>query len=81
MDFHGSTILTYHDDPKIVNLLLKAGANPNMKTRSGKTALMTQKDPKTIDSLLKAGADPNIADLSGETALMTQKIQQSSIHC
>ncbi len=64
-------------DPEIVSLLIKAGANVNIKEKEyGKTALMYAIDrlyfpeAATVAQLLiKSGADVNIKDKEGKTAL------------
>ena len=58
----------------MVELLLKAGADPNAASGEGETVLMAAArtgQPETLKLLLKAGADPNAAERRfGETALM-----------
>ena len=56
----------------IIKLLLKAGANPNIKDSSGNTALIwvsINGHLNIVRLLLKAGANPNIKDSNGNTAL------------
>src|SRR6185295_1795193 len=57
-----------------VELLLKAGADPNAASGEGETVLMAAArtgKPEALKLLLKAGADPNAAERQfGETALM-----------
>jgi len=56
-----------------VDLLIKAGADLNLKDNGGLTALMKaagQGSPECVDLLIKAGADLNLKDKAGMTALM-----------
>jgi ankyrin repeat protein len=73
----GSTALhwaIHWDDADTVDLLLKAGADPQAKTRLGMTPLFMAAEsgsPVLVSRLLTAGADPNMPALSnGETPLM-----------
>jgi len=62
------------DRRDLIELLLRAGANPNAKNRYGVTPLSVACENGSqaiVDALLKAGADPNVALVSGETPLMT----------
>ena len=45
---------------KILELLLKSGADPNIKSKYGKMALMQCEDVDKVKILLKYGADPNM---------------------
>ena len=57
----------------IAELLLKAGADPNIQNGYGNTTLILagQRNHKDIvELLLKAGAEPNIPDNKGNTALI-----------
>jgi ankyrin repeat protein len=59
------------NDKKIVKLLLKTGADPNLKSNNGNTPLMinlTQKISIT-KLLLKYKADPHLTNLLNETVL------------
>src|SRR5262249_33474306 len=82
-DQEGDTALMLaarHGSLDIVDLLLKAGANPNLatgiipdaaNTRFGCTALMSAARYGYLDIvqlLLKAGANPNLKNNRGETA-------------
>ena len=58
---------------KIVEELLKSGANPNLQNLDGLTALITASDQgyrDIIQLLLKGGANLNLQNGKGETALM-----------
>jgi len=75
-DVDGSTALlwvAYHDDIECADLLLRAGAKPNLATDLGVTPLWQASENGSsamVKRLLAAGADPNLALLSGETPLM-----------
>lgn len=72
---------------EIVELLLKAGANPNLQDEYGETALTwtiknTESTPdaeikkkEIITLLLDAGADPNLKNKRGKTALMLAALE------
>ena len=60
-------------DLALVNKLLKAGANPNVKNKLNTTPLLEaafQSNGEVIKALIEAGADPNAAGPDGQTALM-----------
>jgi ankyrin repeat protein len=62
------------DRPDLVEVLLRSGANPNVKNRYGVTPLSVaceNGNAVVVEALLKAGGDPNVALVSGETPLMT----------
>jgi ankyrin repeat protein len=74
----GSTALhwaVFHDDQALVDLLLRAGANPRATTRldaiTPLTLACTNGNAAIINALLKAGADPNTPTATGTTPLMT----------
>ncbi len=52
-----------------VQLLLKAGANPNRADLMGNTALLTASNGEIVELLLKSGANIHARDLQGGTAL------------
>ena len=57
--------------PLIIELLLRAGADPNSQNAAGAAALMWAIDDVTkVKSLLAAGADVNAHSKSGNTALI-----------
>lgn len=70
----GSTPLMYaalYGDSESVRLLLKSGADPNLRNEAGATALMWAADDlEKARLLLERGADPNIFSDDGITALM-----------
>ena len=56
---------------RILDALLDAGANPNVKNKLGGTALMwaaSYGQDETVQILLSKGADPRIKDNDGVTA-------------
>jgi serine/threonine-protein phosphatase 6 regulatory ankyrin repeat subunit B len=58
---------------KVVELLLKQQADPNIQTKNGYTALMSASQNghlKVVELLLKQQANPNIQTKDGCTALM-----------
>jgi ankyrin repeat protein len=60
-------------DLALVNRLLKAGANPNVKNKLNTTPLLEaafHANAEVIKALIEAGADPNVAGPDGQTALM-----------
>ena len=63
----------------MVDVLLKAGANPNLQDNEGRTALMMSSTPKIIAKLLEAGADPNIQDKDGNTMIMDRVYSSSDL--
>jgi len=55
----------------MVKELIKAGADPDIKSKDGQTALVVAVgagDENMVDELLRAGADPDIPDSMGVTA-------------
>ena len=58
---------------QMVEMLLKQGANPNIRNENGETALIFASlngHYQVVEILLKKGADPNIHGNDGETALI-----------
>lgn len=88
-DEHGLTALYYAVDdvkPEVVRMLLSAGANPNVQTRSGNTPLHVimqkpdhrslyppEKRDEIVSLLLQQGADVTIANAGGQTPAMLLK--------
>lgn len=76
---HGNTPL--HDAANlghlaIVEALLKAGADPNMRCNSGWTPLLracNSRHVRVVRRLLEAGADANLANDEGYTPLMRSR--------
>ncbi|WP_341810873.1 ankyrin repeat domain-containing protein [Wolbachia endosymbiont (group B) of Chesias legatella] len=64
-----------HDGSILVDLLLQAGADPNIKSNEGKTPLHYAANRNyaypIIDLLLEGKANPNIQDNTGKTPLQT----------
>jgi len=54
---------------KIVKFLLKKGANPNCRDKTGLTPLHLTSDEKVAKMLIEAGAKPNSKDKTGMTPL------------
>jgi ankyrin repeat protein len=77
VDADGTTplhIATDQNNPAMVELLIRAGADVTAKNRFGITPLHSAAlygNAAILERLLKAGADPNTALPEGETALMT----------
>ena len=60
-------------DLALVNRLLKAGANPNVRNKLNTTPLLEaafHSNTEIIKALMEAGADPNLAGPDGQTPLM-----------
>jgi ankyrin repeat protein len=76
IDGSGSTpllVAATNGDPALVNRLLKAGADPNVKNALNTTPLLEaafHSNTEIIKLLLEAGADPNTAGADGQTPLM-----------
>jgi hypothetical protein len=72
----GTTALEHavrNGNREMVQFLLAAGANPNVRDSSGRTALMNLDDDTTADlvwDLINNGAKVNLQDEAGNTALM-----------
>jgi len=67
----GETALIMARDGTMVQLLLDAGAGPNLRTKKGMTPLIVRRcigDALGAEELLKAGADPTVKDDYGNTA-------------
>ena len=66
-------IATARGDLEMVNLLITAGANPNLETADETPKVLAiaveGNSLQIVQTLLKAGADPNITDKQGRTAL------------
>ena len=63
----------YSDDPCIVELLLKHGADVNVKDNYGRTALIQAAVygyTKIAEFLIKHGVNVNVKDNNGDTALI-----------
>lgn len=77
-DFTGWTVLmnaaSYNENSAIVDIILKNGADINVRNSVGATALMLaslhNKNPDVIDTLIRHGSDVNTRDENGKTALI-----------
>jgi len=72
-DMSGLAFAVQNGNRDMVNVLLSAGANPNLANTRGETPLMYLGGLATselVDTLLSAGADVNARDQSGATALI-----------
>jgi len=62
------------DNSGVIQVLLQAGADPNLRSHDGTTALFGairfQQEPALLQTLLEAGADVNASCDNGETPLM-----------
>lgn len=73
----GATALhwaVHRNDDSMVDLLLRAGAKPDLADDTGATPLYLaclNRSAGTVERLLQARANPNAALITGETALMT----------
>jgi ankyrin repeat protein len=73
----GATALhwaVHRNDGSVVDLLLRAGATPDLADDTGATALYlacVNRSGPMVERLLQARANPNAALVSGETVLMT----------
>ena len=74
--FSSTRTITHAADSRgyvqLLQILLKNGANPNIRNNHGKTPLQIaakENDSESVRLLLKYGADPNIADKKGYKAL------------
>jgi ankyrin repeat protein len=70
----------HHNVMAITELLLKAGANPNLQAVEGLTPLAKAVERKSIEMaqlLLRYGADPTIADNEGDIPLMKAIMQNN----
>jgi|GEM_PF-1721144 len=56
-------------NPKVIELLLKAGADPNERDVIGDTPLFETHNVEVLQMLIAAGAKPNLRDRDGATAL------------
>jgi uncharacterized protein len=66
----GLMVASVTGDSVMTELLLKAGADPNLAAKTGMTALHAaafNTHEKLIPMLLSAGADPNVYDSAGRT--------------
>lgn len=66
---HRALICGHHS---VVQMLLKMGADPNLKTAVGEPPLYLAADlnqPALVQQLLSSGADPNCRNADGETPL------------
>jgi ankyrin repeat protein len=76
-DVEGMTALmwaAHWNDLEMTQMLLKAGADPKLKSTFDDNALYEaclNGNAAIVEALLKAGADPNMTRGEGETALMT----------
>ena len=68
--------------PKMIENLIKFGADVNAENEDGNTALMTaatlNNDPEVMNVLINAGADVNAKAIYGTTALMCAAINNSN---
>jgi ankyrin repeat protein len=66
-------VLREQEQVEGVEMLLAAGANPNLKSSEGNTALLisaSRSNPLIVELLLKAGASPSISNNQNENSYM-----------
>ncbi len=71
-DDHGWTLLmgsTIHNKPKITELLLKAGANPDLTDSIKRSPIFWVKGPEVTELLINYGANLDLVDVTGKTPL------------
>ena len=71
-DRHGRTTLWHavsFRNIRTIQILLEAGADPNIADVTGATPVFHARDGKTIDLLVRYGADLNVKDTAGHTPL------------
>lgn len=60
---------TRFDPAKVIELLVRAGADVNARDKEGRTALFFQHNEDSAKVLIEAGADVNATDSSGQTVI------------
>lgn len=71
-DRHGRTALWHavsSRNIRAIQILLEAGADPNIVDVTGETPIFSARDGKTVDLLVRYGADLNVKDTDGHTPL------------
>ena len=76
----GRTLLHYKKSLRENELLLNAGADPNIRDNKGKTPLHYANSPEIAALLIRAGADLNAKDNEGRTPVQTNRyVHQAAI--
>jgi ankyrin repeat protein len=76
----GAPALQVSDDPKVVELLLRHGANVNLRDGLGQTTLHNVSKPEIARLLIANGADVNAESREGVTPLMHAIMNWDSNH-
>jgi cytohesin len=65
------------DSVRVVELLVRAGANPNAQDDNGNTPLFEANSAEVARALVNAGADPNARNADGQTPLFDRYVAEA----